>query len=321
MFSYDTLSTFSDLLKSINKRIVDSISQGLSLGEIRSVSVGCDNFSTKYPYLFAVPASERLVRVYTNNFADVERTVTFSIRTIKPNAAASFGQVNGLMNSLKNIFKRQNQSNLWQLRALNSDNPIVFNTKVSEITFLDYVNTNEGVIAEANMNVAFSSQIRTDAIKSIMSEDLGETNLKETTKILHEILTRYKSSLFSSVKTLKYGSVEPVSYYPAIIIVPVSAEINTRFRGSDSYDGVYNVNVYTDFLNTPNSIYDNLNIIHKIRDVLFANRFIFNRCFDYSLENITIGTTMLEDVGYFTSQLEVNLSSFESLIKYPSIIS
>jgi hypothetical protein len=320
MFSYENLSTFTDLLKSINKKIVDSISQGLSLAEVKSTSIGCDEYSTRYPYLTAIPVSEKLNRIYTNNFADVERTVTFSIRTIKPVATASFGQVNGLMNNLKNMFKRQNQSNLWQLRDLNSGNPIVFNSRVSEIKFLDHVNAPEGVIAEAVMDIAFNCQIRTDSIKPVLSEDLGETNLKETTKIIHEILTRYKTSVFPTIKTLKYGSVEPISYFPAIVVTPISADINTRFRGSDSYDGIYNVNVYTDFLNTPNSIYDNLNIIHRVRDILFANRFIFNRCFDYSLENIIIGTTTLENAGYFTSQLEVGLSSFESLIKYPSII-
>ena len=116
MFSYDTLSTFSDLLKSINKKIVDSISQGLSLGEIKSVSIGSDNFSTKYPYLFVVPVSEKVIRLYTNNFADVERTVAFSIRTIKPNATASFGQVNGLMNNLSH-------KNLYHLPLINDHLP------------------------------------------------------------------------------------------------------------------------------------------------------------------------------------------------------
>lgn len=318
MFSYDNTSTFADLLKSINKRVVDSISQGLSLGEIKSVSIGSDEYSTKYPYLTAIPTSEKLTRVYTNNFADVSRVVTFSIRSIKPTATAAFGQVNGLMNNLKNLFKRQNYSDFWRLKELNSGNPIVFNTKVSEIKFLDYVIMTEGVIAEASMNIDFSCQIRTDSIKPVPSEELGETNLKETTKIIHEILTRYKNSVFSTVKTLKYGNIEPISHYPAIVVIPISAEINSRFRGSDSYDGTYNINVYTDFLNAPNSIYDSLNIIHKVRDILLANRFIFSRCFDYSLEDITFGTTMLEDIGYFTAQLEINLSSFESLIKYPS---
>ena len=317
MFSYDTISTFPDLLKSIHKRITDSITQGLSLAEIKSVSIGADEFSTRYPYLTAVPLSEKILRVYTNDFADVERTVTFSIRTLKSNSNASFGQANGLMNSLKNLFKRQSHSELWQLKVLNSNFPIVFNSKVSEIKFLDFVSTTEGVISEATMNISYSCQIRTNAIKCLPSENLGETNLKETTKIIHEILTHYKNTLFSEVKTIKYGSVEPVSYYPAIVVTPVNADINSRFRGSDSYDAQYNVNVYTDFMNTPNSIYNNLNIVHKVRDVLFANRFIFNRCFDYDLDDIIIGTTMLDDVGYFTSQLVVNLSSFESLIKYP----
>jgi hypothetical protein len=52
MFSNDTTSSFSALLKAINKKVTDSVQQGLGLDEFKSLSIGVDEVSTKYPYLY-----------------------------------------------------------------------------------------------------------------------------------------------------------------------------------------------------------------------------------------------------------------------------
>lgn len=313
MLSDANVSTFSDLLKSINKRIVDSRNQGLGMDEFKSLSIGADEYSTSYPYLMAIPVSETIQRYYTNDFADVIRKVSFRVRAIKPKQEASFGQANGLANNIKNLFNRKRTETHWKLPSLNNGNPIVFNVKISEITFADHINTPQGVVSEAQLDIDFYGQVKTDAYLVNKTEQLNQTNLKEMTKIIFELLTRYKETALFGVKTIKYGPVDPIRYYPAVVITPDVAEINSRFVGSDSYDSSYYVYVFTDFLNVPDSIYKNLDIIHQVRNILFANKYLFNRSYDYDFNDILIGTTYLDEVGHFTSQLGVNCSSFEPI--------
>ena len=313
MFSNDTTSSFSALLKAINKKVTDSVQQGLGLDEFKSLSIGVDEASTKYPYLYVLPISEYVVRKYTKDFADVIRTVSFRVRTIKPNLNASFGQANGLANNVKNLFSRKKGSDYWKMKDLNSGNSIVFNAKVSEIQFLDHIKVVEGVICEAQLNIDYMCQIKTNTIQPMNTTELNTTNLKELTKIIYELISRSRASYLPQIKTIKYGAIEPISRYPAVVIVPDNAEIEGRFTGVDTYNSRYIIHVFTDFLNAPKSIYENLDIIYKIREIMFANKFLFHRSYDTNMDELIMGTTDIGDTRFFASQLVVESSSFEPI--------
>jgi hypothetical protein len=251
--------------------------------------------------------------MYTGNFADVIRTVSFRVRTIKPKLDASFGQANGLANNVKNLFSRKKDSNYWKMRDLNSGNSIVFNAKVSDIQFLDHIKVVEGVICEAQLNIDYMCQIKTNTVKPMTTTELSTTNLKEMTKIIYELISRSKASYLPSIKTIKYGAIEPISRYPAVVIIPDNADIDGRFTGVDSYDSRYIIHVFSDFLNAPKSIYENLDIIHKIREIMFANKFLFHRSYDTNMDETLFGTTDLGDNRFFASQLVIESSSFEPI--------
>lgn len=310
MFSKNETSTFVELLKSINNKVLNSKRQNLGLGEFKSLSIGVDEVSTGYPYLMVLPIREQIKRVYTTSYADVVRTVMFRVRTIKPKQDAAFGQALGLINNIKETFARKSANHLWKLKNLKGSK-IVFNTKIGDIQHVDHQDHPKGVIAEAALSIDFFCQIRTDAIRPVSASQLSSTNLKELTKIIAEIIGRYKDAGLPTIKTLKYGAIEPISKFPAVVIRPDVADIETRFSGSDSYESSFIISVFTDFLNAPNSIYTNLSIIHKIRDILFANKFMFNRVYDYDANEFVTGTSILNDIGYFTTELYLRCSSFE----------
>jgi hypothetical protein len=313
MFALENSSTNVELLQSINKAIIDSKQSSGLFKDFNSISVGADEYSTKYPYLIVIPLEENLIRMFTNGYADVKRTYQFTIRGMKPTQEASFGLVIGLSNNIKQFFSRKSINKDWRLKALRNQKSIVFNVKISDISYDDFVQTHEGVISQSKLTIEFYSQIKTDVIEPIATNELFQTNLKELTKIIYEILNNYKASLLSEVRTLKYGNIEPISFYPAITIIPLRSDLISRFAGADSNVSSHSVYVLTDFNNIPKSIYNNMDIIHKVRDILFANKYLFKRAYDYSLLSIKYGESNLGDVNYFTSQLLVDSSSFEPI--------
>lgn len=314
MFSINSCSTNSDLLRSINKTILDSNKSGGYFSEFRSFSLGYDESSTKYPYLIVAPISEIIKRIYTSGFADVDRKYTFIIRGIKPTHEGSFGLVNGLANSIKIFFSRRISNPYWKLTSISNGEIIVFNTKVSEITFEEYVNTREGVLSQAKLSITFSGLLFLEELQQNSTDELFQTNLKEITKIIHEIFSKYKLSYLSEVKTLKYGTIEPISHFPGVTIVPEESSSDSRFAGADIYSSNYSIYCLTSFQNNPISIYQNLDIIHKLRNILIANKYIFKRAFDYDLSTINFGELYVGDLNYFSSQIKLSLLSLDSLI-------
>jgi hypothetical protein len=318
-FNELNVSTFAELLASINRHIVDNVKRGQSLSDYNSLSIGVDESSTQYPYLMVHPMVETIERRYTKPYADVIRDVRFVTRTLKPTQNASFGQAMGLSNNIKNYFKRKIENYIWQLEKSNGAR-IVYNTDIGDIEFSDYQSYSQGVVSEVTMTISFYCQIELDELRPISTTELDETNLKEMTKIIHEIIKSYRSGYLPEIKTLKYGASEPISHYPAIVVTPSTGDIESRFVGTDTYESEYFVYAYTDFLNAPNSIYENLDIMHKIRAILLANRFLFNRTYDVAVDTINYGTSFFKDIGYYTGQLVVNSSSFEKHPIDPAVI-
>lgn len=313
MFSSNNSSTFSELLSSLDFIIRDNNQNQGSLKDFKSLSIGIDISSTGYPFLILYPVYEKILRMYTGGFADVVRRVQCQIRCIKPTQDASFGQSNGLANNLKIFFNKRLNNKNWKIKSKLTQEYITTNIKISDITFEAFVKVPEGVLSQSSLIFDFYSQIKIDTIAPVSSQSLSTTSLKELTKIIYEILSNYKVSILNNVKTFKYGSIEPISYFPAVSVIPGSCDVSNRFAGSDSYNSEYFVHSIVELFNFPSNLYLSLDIIHKIRNILIANKYFSNKAFDYSVSDINYGPILIDDKNYFSSQLSVNASSFDPI--------
>jgi hypothetical protein len=283
-----------------------------SLSTLTDVAMAMDRKPTGYPILTTYPLSERLIRYYTGGICDVERIVRFEVQAVKPTAQTSFGMSTGLINNVRLHFSRMRNSDTWQLKN-EAGQDIVFNTQVSEIKTHDPIAEVNAIYTASHIDVSFICQIRIDDLAPLGSSGLTNTNMKELIKILSEILEGYKTTTLSEIKTIKYGQVEPIKAFPAIAILSETADIKKKFSGVDVYDTNIAILAYSELFKLPESVYQNLDIIDKVRKIVFANKYILNRVYNYTINPIVHGIAEVGGKFVMSSQLAINTQSFEKV--------
>jgi hypothetical protein len=306
-----TTSSFGDLLLSIDTYLKANIKTLTALKEYIGYSIGIDVNVPKFPYLNVFPINETIVRYYSSGIADVARTIRFESKTFKPKQDAALNQSIGLTNNLKLLFSKKVKDAVWKFQNEDGD-VIVFNSKVSEIKVEDVMSLGSGIHASSSVDITFYCQIDLSSLTVEYSTNLRSSiNQKEIIRVISTLFEDSKA-LLPSVRQFKYGVIEPINFYPALITTSDSANVERTFAGADSY--ITDIKIYsvTSFLKVTDAIYDNLEIIDTARKVLFANKYVFDRCYDYSMDTIDFGINVFSEDLYFTSVLNLQVKSFDS---------
>lgn len=316
MLSEDYLSTTEDLLRSVEDNIIQNINSAGVLRDLQFVSIGYPRNPSGYPHLVITPSSEELLRVYTSNsICDINRTIRFTVYSFKSDQKSAFGQSLGLINTLKDLFTKKYNNSFWELKSLRTGNRINFNTTIERIDSPDPMSVLGGILSQSSVDIVFLTQSKIDEVQHVRSGDLYETNPKELTKICAEVLEQYKDSYLSEIKTFKYGITEPVNImkFPAISCVMGYSNVTQRFAGADSFNATLTILLFTDLYGNRDSLYKNVNIINKIKNVMFANKYMFNRCFNHKIGMITYNVIVDTKRLQYASQLDIDTQSYEKL--------
>lgn|SRR5690606_19148592 len=316
MLSSSFTTSTVEILSSIESSIRNNIaSQGI-LKDINFTSLGYLQNPSAYPHLVITPLRDRVLRFYTEGFMDVERTIRFSVMAKKENQAASFGQSNGLINSIRLLFSKKRSSDFWRLKSLDTNNFIVFNTTMDEIVSPDPLVIDGAFFTTASIDISFLTQSKVLNSRYLYYPNLQSTSPKELTKIYYEVLQSYKHTLLSNIKTFKYGVSEPLSgiKYPMSSIFMGLGSSSPDFAGADVLNSRLTVMIFNTLYNKRESILELVSLIEKIRDITILNKYMFNRCFDYSIGEINYGIAgNTEEQLYYVGQLDIDTKSFEPL--------
>jgi len=194
------------------------------------------------------------------------------------------------------------------------DNKIVYSTRVEDIAIEDPIDTVYGIQIKSHVDISFKCQINLAMLSHKGALELQNSDIKEITKIIHQIYKSYGSTLLTEINTLNYGVVQPIKMYPAIAIISENAGVEPFTSGGADLFTVNNFTyLYSKFTGGPQSIYKNMDIIDKCRQILFANKYFLNRSFDYEMNTIEYGITQLYEDLVFVSTLNLITKSFEPI--------
>jgi hypothetical protein len=207
---------------------------------------------------------------------------------------------------------RNSSNTFWDLKSLDTRESIVLNTTIANISQSEPFPNNNGVYTKARVDIEFLTQYKLNDLIQNSGDRVKETNSKEITKIVYEVLKGYKDSLLGEVKSWKYGILEPGTVLPMVAVYLGNANISHELAGVDLFNAKLTILVYNAVVGYQYSIYQNLNIIDKVRKIVFANKFMLNKCRDHKLGEITYGVIGVDDYNY-VSQFDVELQSFEPL--------
>lgn len=316
MLSEEYISTTEDLLRAIEYKIKQNIENSNDLRNLKFVSLGYARNPSGYPHLVITPYSEETLRVYTSNsICDINRTIRFTVYSYKSDQKSAFGQALGLINTIKDLFMQKYNNPFWEIRSLLTNERINFDTNVDKIVSPDPMSYLGGILSQAYVDITFLTQSKIDIVQHIRSGELYETNTKELTKICFEILEQYKNTYLSEINTFKYGITEPVNImkFPAVSCVMGYSTIQQKFASVDVFNATLTILLFTDLFGNRDSLYKNVNIINKIKNVMFANKYMFNRCFNHKIGMITYNVLVDEKKLQYASQLDIDTQSYEKL--------
>jgi len=318
MLPQDNNSTIVGILKSCEFNIKENISNHGILKDIKFVSLGYAKNVNSYPHLLIIPVNERIKRYYSSGICDVIRTIRFSITTSKTDLNSAFGQSTGLINSLKNLFSKRGDNSFWKLKSLITGKVIVLDTLIQDIKNPEPMSYNGLTYSKSFVDIDFLTRIRNDELLQNYSKGLVETNSKELSKIINNILKNYKDSLLNEVRSFKYGVTSPYKNinYPLLSTTIGNASIEPEFVGLNTYNSNITIFIFNSVFGNKFSLFQNLDLAHKVRQILFANKYVLNRCFDYQLGNITYG--VIEDIENngsltYATQVDINTKSYEQI--------
>lgn len=313
MFTIEGTSTFAEVLDNLHTKIKVNINSGGRLKDLREVQVGVDHTPTAFPYLTLFPLTEVIERVYSTGYCDVNRTIRFQVVASTPKSDSSYGIATGITNSIKNLFYSRYNASFWMLKD-SRDNKIVYSTNVVDMAIEDPVDTVHGIRVKCYVDIAFKCQIKIDILRHKSALDLQNSDIKEITKIIHQIYKGYGNTLLTEINTFNYGVIQPIKMYPAIAVISENAGIEPFTSGGADLFTVNNFTyVYSKFTGGPQSIYKNMDIIDKCRQILFANKYFLNRSFDYEMNTMEYGITQLYEDLVFVSNLNLIIKSFEPI--------
>jgi hypothetical protein len=315
MLSESNLTSTAGLLKALEFNIIENKKSQRELKDLALINVGLPKNINTYPYLTIFPTKETIRRTYTGGISDVIRTFRFSVTSYTNNAKTSIGQSSGIVNNLKNLFEKKRSSYFWKIKSLNTGETIISDVAIKDIVSSNPINLKDNFFITTYIDIDFLTHSKINSISNFHPSELTETNPKELTKITNDILEKYKDSVLNEVKMFRYGIIEPLnnSKFPLVSTVMGNSNITQELSSVDTYKANLTILLFNETFSFQYSIYQNLDIIDKIRSVIYGNRYFLNKCYDYKIGDITYNIHEWNGQMLYVSQLDIETKSYEKL--------
>jgi len=306
-------TSFKELLNGIQSLFSQQYADNSDFRSIKGNYKGAPRNPSKFPYTAIVPIQETHDGIY-NGVIDTVRRVRIFAYTHHSKSRSAMRQSMGIIDNIKDkIF-------------LPYEDHAYIKNKEGELTTFEFDFPNiqysqqpypwkNGFLQFSTLDIDFYSRER--LVSNILNEtpiETGQVNSKTITDAIYNTYKSYSMEFLSEVISFKDMSLTPQTNFPVLFLSLEDANYGRRFAGIDTVNLLFYINVLSRASKAPEALDQNIDIVEKAKEVLFANCDFGGKAIDYNYQKIEYGQLMGPGGLLYGSSLQFFVQTYNHLI-------
>jgi len=302
-------TSFKELLDNIQLMFSREFSSSPDFRSLAGNYKGAPRNPTRFPYVSTIPVSERNGGIYNGLINNVRRVRIFAYAH-KDKSRSAIRQAMGILDNIQDLFN-PHKGDSFIINKQGEET--TFETAFSNISYSQRpMPWREGFLQYATLDIDFIS--REPLVRNLMNHSLVQRGFADSKTITDTIYNTYKAyavELLPEVASFKDLTLTPQTNYPVVFLSLEDAVYSRRFTGIDTYDLLFHVNVLSRAHNSPLALDNNMGIIDKVKEILFANCDFGGKAIDYQYRGIDFGQLVSPSGLLYGSSLMFTVQTYK----------
>jgi len=285
--SANTSTSFKELLDNIQSMFSEEFNSSPDFRSIAGNYKGAPRNPGRFPYVATIPVQERNGGIYNGLINNIRRVRIFAYCHHNKSRSA-MRQSMGIIDNIRALFNPH------------GDNTFITNKEGKNTTYeLSFPAINysqrpmpwrNGFLQYSTLDIDFIS--REPLLNGLLNEhpvERGFADSKTMADAIYNVYKSYSVEFLPEVASFKDLTLTPQTNYPVIFLSLEDAVYSRRFTGIDTYNLLFYVNVLSRADNSAKALDNNMGIIDKAKQILFANCDFGGKAIDYEYRGVDFG--------------------------------
>lgn len=310
-------TSFKELLDNIQLMFSREFSSSPNFRSLAGNYKGAPRNPTRFPYVSTIPVYERNGGIYNGVINNIRRVRIFAYSHLDKSRSA-MRQAMGILDNIQGLFN-PHQGDTFIINKQGEET--TFEMAFSNISYSQKpMPWKNGFLQYATLDVDFIS--REPLLTNLLNHNEVQRSFADSKTITDTIYNTYKSyavELLPEVASFKDLSLTPQTNFPVVFLSLEDAVYSRRFAGIDTYDLLFYVNVLSRAENSPVALDNNMGIIDKAKQILFANCDFGGKAIDYQYRGVDFGQLISPSGLLYGSSLMFTVQTYKDQLPLTNV--